>query len=223
MSSHIHPSGETQKDCLNELLTTIHHTEITDPYIHYRLTKTPLPARTSILISPPSNVFTGLWHFLRSRDIFAFNVAFAALLAKFTPILFSNIPFRNTVTWKMHEACTWLAVAVLSYMVLVLTASLFRLRKSKYQPHMPIKPDTIIGCMYYLVESTMLKDFEGLGGLGRKERDRLVSDMGKLYTFGGVEGIVEGVSEDSDTVRVGVDYFVPAGKSEEKGCVGSAD
>lgn len=89
---------------------------------------------------------------------------------------------------------------------------------------MPIKPDTVIGCMYYLVESKMLKDFEGLGGLGRKERDRLVSDMGRLYTFGGVEGIVEGVSEDSEKkVRVGVDYFVPPGKSQEKRRVGDTD
>ncbi|KAM7199932.1 hypothetical protein V8F33_004106 [Rhypophila sp. PSN 637] len=36
------------------------------------------------------------------------KVSLATLLAKFTPILFSAIPFRNTVAWKMHEACTWM-------------------------------------------------------------------------------------------------------------------
>ncbi|KAK4183347.1 hypothetical protein QBC35DRAFT_342626, partial [Podospora australis] len=88
------------------------------------------------------------------------------------------IPFRNTATWKMHEACTWLAVAFLSYMVLILVALLSVTRR---QPPMPVKPDTIVGCMYYLVESQMLKDFQGLEATGRKERDRLIAEMGKMY------------------------------------------
>lgn len=48
------------------------------------------------------------------------NITLAAFLAKFAPVLFSAIPFRNTVTWKNHEACTWLAVAILIYTVLIL-------------------------------------------------------------------------------------------------------
>ena len=73
----------------------------------------------------------------------------------------------------MHEACTWLAVAVLSYMVFILVASLVWSQKQS-RPYMPVKTDTIVGYMYYLVRSGMLKEFEGLATLGRKERDRLV-------------------------------------------------
>lgn len=146
--------------------------EISEAQIYRRLSTTPQPARTSILLSPPSNIFIGLWRYF-PRDILPFNIALATLLAKFTPILFSNIPFRNTVTWKMHEACTWLAVAVLSYMVFILVASLVWSQKQS-RPYMPVKTDTIVGYMYYLVRSGMLKEFEGLATLGRKERDRLV-------------------------------------------------
>ncbi|KAK3385815.1 hypothetical protein B0H63DRAFT_560325 [Podospora didyma] len=81
---------------------------------------------------------------------------------EFTPILFSNIPFRNTVTWKMHEPCTWMAIGILAYMVLVLLASLYLTWFKKERLDMPMKPDTIAGCMYYLSDSAMLDDFEGL-------------------------------------------------------------
>ncbi|KAK4180938.1 hypothetical protein QBC36DRAFT_374634 [Triangularia setosa] len=96
-------------------------TELAQSQIHHRLAASPQTTRTSVLLSAPSDIFTSLCQFLRSKDdILPFNVAPAARQAEFTPILFSNIPFRNTVMWKMHEECTWLAVAVLSYMILVL-------------------------------------------------------------------------------------------------------
>lgn len=87
---------------------------------------------------------------------------------------------------------------------------------------MPIETDNVMGCMCFLVESKMLKDFEGLGSLGRKEKDRFVSDMRKLYTFGRIESPVRLVSEESDkTGRLGVDYFVPVVEDEEKQFLGN--
>ncbi|KAK4206423.1 hypothetical protein QBC37DRAFT_459240, partial [Rhypophila decipiens] len=47
-------------------------------------------------------------------------IPLATLLARFTPILLAGVPFRNTITWKMHEAYTWCVVGVLGYMVIVL-------------------------------------------------------------------------------------------------------
>lgn len=52
------------------------------------------------------------------------GASLAAVLARFTPILLSGVPFRLTVTWKMHETYTWMLVCVLGYMVLVLFVSL---------------------------------------------------------------------------------------------------
>jgi len=88
----------------------------------------PLPAPSSILLSPPTHVFAISPAWIASartgRDVLSLGVAVATFLAKLTPILFSNIPFRNTVTWKMHRISTLMAIAILAYMVLILGASL---------------------------------------------------------------------------------------------------
>lgn len=64
--------------------------------------------------------------------------------------------------------------------------------------------------MYYLVDSEILTDFEGLAGMKRRESDRLVVEMGKLYTLkvrnlaehSGQGPIVSGDSgEEGETVR----------------------
>ncbi|KAK3323813.1 hypothetical protein B0T19DRAFT_402103 [Cercophora scortea] len=179
---------------------------IAENQLYHRLTKRPQPAPRSILLSPPSSVFTGLYSALATKDLVSANVSLATLLAKFTPILLSNIPFRNTVTWKTHEACTWLAVAVLSYMFIVLFASLWVRRA-----YMPVAPSSIAACMYYVCDSAMLKDFEGLVAVGRKERDRLVGGGGDImglgvggrryrYIFGEIVGVKSGER------RIAVDY-----------------
>jgi len=68
--------------------------------------------------------------------------------------------------------------------------------------------DTIAGHMYYLVESKMLPDFEGLELTRRRDRDRLVAEMGRLYIFGEIQNNV-------DERRVCVDYFDPAGVNKK--------
>ncbi|KAK3372663.1 hypothetical protein B0H63DRAFT_439963 [Podospora didyma] len=170
-------------------------------------THPPKLAHESVLLSPPSSLFAGIWRALRTRDGMLGNVALCALLAKFAPILFSAIPFRNTVTWKMHESCTWMAVALLAYMVVVLVLAaalpyinlIMRKKQGQMMPDMPVEPNSIAGCMYYVCDSGMLKDFEGLATIRAKERDRLVGIMGKRYVFGAVVGISGGR-------RIAVDY-----------------
>ncbi|KAK3314089.1 hypothetical protein B0H66DRAFT_451860, partial [Apodospora peruviana] len=170
-----------------------HFSNISESRIYQRLSAaagSSQTARHSILLSPPLSVFTaaasGLWrpsvyNTKNKNDVLYLNISLAAVLAKFTPILFSGIPFRNTVTWKMHEASTWTAVAVLSYMVLVLAVSLLSSRNRVY---MPVKADSVAGCMYYVCDSVMLKDFEGLAAVRQKERDKLVAEMVRTYVFG---------------------------------------
>ncbi|KAK3362561.1 hypothetical protein B0T25DRAFT_512750 [Lasiosphaeria hispida] len=168
-----------------------------DSHIHRRLSHpniAPQHPRTSILLSPPHHIFSifsqaWLLSIRTAEDVLSLNVATAALLAKFTPILLSNVPFRNTITWRMHEACTWMAVAVLAYMVLVLAASLMwrwcqRGRRSVLQ----VKPDTIVGCMAYVCDSEVVDDVQGLALLSGKERERLVGNMGRRYLIREVGG-----------------------------------
>ncbi|KAM7183770.1 hypothetical protein V8F20_012492 [Naviculisporaceae sp. PSN 640] len=190
------------------------------------------PANTSILLTPPFNIFTGIYRSFPASKIFSrfrnpnnsedypapkdqtltFHISLATLLAKFTPILLSNIPFSNAVTWKIHEACTWLSVAFLSYMVLVLAVSLVlpykdsiitwikrlwwsrlgretTIEERKRQiPYLPLKVDTIAGHMYYLCHSEkIVRDFEGMVEMPTKERDKMVCRMGRRYFFGEVQ------------------------------------
>ncbi|KAK4207936.1 hypothetical protein QBC37DRAFT_255872, partial [Rhypophila decipiens] len=121
----------------------------------YYFSQTGLTPEQSIYLSPPSDVFVGLYRsVLHTRDFHSFNIALAALLAKFTPILLSNIPFYNTVTFKIHEACTWMAVVVLAYMVLVLAGGLM-VFCGWSAVNLPVKVDTMAGCMYYVCDSRM--------------------------------------------------------------------
>ncbi|KAM7211045.1 hypothetical protein V8F06_013567 [Rhypophila decipiens] len=135
----------------------------------------------------------------------SFNIALAALFAKFTPILLSQIPFSNSVTWKIHEVCTWMTVAFWGHMVLVLALEVWRTcrlrglrmgiwrrvsvtgreipgQRRGTEIELPVRTDTIAGCVYYLFESRMVREFEGLSMVkSRKERDMLVEGMGRWY------------------------------------------
>ncbi|KAM7207771.1 hypothetical protein V8F20_001813 [Naviculisporaceae sp. PSN 640] len=150
----------------------------------------PQPARTSILLSTqPADPFTAIYRAATPvLDIPLLTIAVARLFAKLTPILFSGIPFRNTITFRMHEACTWTAVGILLIMVCVLLHGLLGPllcsgKRGIRGIDMPVGVDTIVGCMYYLAGSKMVKDFEGLSMMSTRERDRLVCEMRRRYAF----------------------------------------
>ncbi|KAM7197758.1 hypothetical protein V8F20_006431 [Naviculisporaceae sp. PSN 640] len=198
---------------------------LSESQIHRRLARAPSLAQNSILLSPPSNIFAGLWqsilHIIIRRDraddpdLLSFNIALATFFAKFTPIMLSNIPFHNTVTWKMHEACTWMAVFSLSYMVLVLLSIVMSAmglgvfepwwskkgREKRPKIKMPVRVNTIAGAMYYICDSGMLKDFEGLSMKDDKQIREAVVGMEKRYVFWEMTGTSSG------TKRLGVDYY----------------
>ncbi|KAK4209953.1 hypothetical protein QBC37DRAFT_429594 [Rhypophila decipiens] len=152
-----------------------------------------------------------------------FHICLATLFAKFTPLLLSNIPFPNAVTWKIHEACTWMSVAFLGYMVVVLAVIFvmdFQSRcratndaNNRKMRLLEVGTDTILGCMYYLCGARMVADFEGLaaGPLAKSQRemDRLVVGMGRWYDLGErkVRDAAGGTGDPRGVmVRVRVDY-----------------
>ncbi|KAM7192942.1 hypothetical protein V8F20_008612 [Naviculisporaceae sp. PSN 640] len=161
------------------------------------------------ILSPiPSTELHALYHALslhgvRPKDRLTLaSVSIATFLSKFAPILLSGVPFRNTVTWKMHETYTWTLVFVLSYMVLVLGVLSFA------RP----PPTSIAGYMYYVCDSHMLRDFEGLSTMPRKARDKAVMEMndarGHEDGAGGKKGYFMGIMTGVSGVRrVGIDYL----------------
>ncbi|KAM7198955.1 hypothetical protein V8F33_004692 [Rhypophila sp. PSN 637] len=210
--------------------------------IHQLLVSKPQLAQDSILLSPPSNIFLGLWRTRPSFNIrgitspahipwlsVEFHICLATSFAKFTPLLLSNIPFSNAVTWKIHEACTWMSVAFLGYMVVVLAvifvmdfhsrcrattnAAAYDAKNRKMRLLEVVGTDTILGCMYYLCGARMVADFEGLAAgplvKSQRERDRLVVGMGRWYELGErkVRDAVGGIGDPrGGVVRVRVDY-----------------
>jgi len=116
-----------------------------------------------------------------------------SIVAEFMPILLNNVPFRLTQTYTTHRVCTWLAVAVLCVMWLVVVTSFF-----VSWPHMPVDPSTIAGAMYYVCDSKMLASFEALSVLPKHERDQKVREAGAKFRFGQMRGV-------SGVRRVGVD------------------
>jgi hypothetical protein len=160
---------------------------------YHLLADRPQLARHSILLSPPTNAFSGIVSGFRRRHAFLALVGMAAVLSEFLTIFLSNIPFRVTQTFLIARICTWSAVGILSIMVLVVLGSFF----VKW-PHMPVDPSTIAGAMYYVCDSWMLEGLEHISAEGRKERDWRIDAMGERYEFGEMTG-------QSGTIRVGVD------------------
>ncbi|KAF3071243.1 hypothetical protein GL218_00614 [Daldinia childiae] len=157
------------------------------------LASSPQHARRSILLAPPTNAFSGLLSSVRRRHGFLAVVALTSILSEFLTVFLSNIPYRVTQTFLLHQVCTWSAVGILCVMVLVVIASFFIT-----WPHMPVDPSTIAGAMYYVCDSWMLSHFEGLSTLKRKDRDWRVNEMGLKYEFGEIRGAL-------DIARIGVD------------------
>ncbi|KAM7193242.1 hypothetical protein V8F33_007942 [Rhypophila sp. PSN 637] len=141
-------------DYFSFISSTIIHTHM-QPYSNVHV----LSSSSHLLqVSPPAHIFDlkSIYHTMfRTRDISSLSIALATFLAKFTPILLSNIPFRNTITWEMHEVCTWMAVGVLSYMVVVLGIAVvaFFLRRSRARgryTNTGIPMDNIAGLMSFV-------------------------------------------------------------------------
>lgn len=191
---------------MDQMLTMLLGVALMEPY--RQLWRRPQPALKSVAVAPPTTVFVGIWESLMRREIFASCVALANILSKLTPPLLSNVPFSAVQTWLFHQVATWTAMACLAFLTLVLGyGTLF----VKY-PHMPIDPGSVAGKMYYLCDSDVLHDFQGLSG--RDEKDCLARlDPDWKYTFGKMTGV-------SGEQRIGVQAHVVAPAKEVPGCEG---
>lgn len=148
------------------------------------LARGPADAHHSILLTPPLDAFTGLWAGVRRKDGFLVAVAWCTVMSQFLPILLANVPATTVQTRTTNLVCSWMAVAVLGSMIMVLTGSFF-----VRWPQMPADPSTIIGMMYYVCDSPLIESFEGLSMLEEKERDRKVQMMQSTYALGEIRGV----------------------------------
>ena len=152
------------------------------------------PAHKSVLVSPATTVFPGFAGAVARREGFVLVVSLTTILAKFAPTLLSTIPFNPAQTWQMHLVCAWLTVGCLGHMTLVLG---YRIAFVAY-PHLPVDPGCLAGRIYYLCDSALVADYEGMATLRAKEFGSRVAPT-RRYRFGKMVGV-------SGESRIGVDY-----------------
>ncbi|KAK3335946.1 hypothetical protein B0T19DRAFT_471121 [Cercophora scortea] len=142
-----------------------------------------LPAEKSILITPSTNPFSGIYSAIKQKHLFFFATSFAAILSEFLPVLLSNVPFSLTQTGIAATVCAVMSAVFLSIMIAVLVSSFF-----VRWPPMPVDPRSIAGAMFYVSQSHMLDDMQGLSQLESKERDRRIQELNKRYFYGVLVG-----------------------------------
>ncbi len=141
-------------------------------------------AEKSILLTQPTNAFYGVYTAVRQCNVLLFVTAFTTVASEFLPILLSNIPYALTQTEETHVVCTYVSLAIMAVMVLVLAVSMF-IR----WPHMPVDPRTLAGAAYYVADSaTLLRDVIDCGPLtlDRRQRAKHLADLDRRYFYGRV-------------------------------------
>jgi hypothetical protein len=166
------------------------------------LSKHALPAGRSILLSPPTNAFSGVYSAFRQRSIFLGIVSFATILAElFLPVTLSHVPFSHLDTYETQLVCAWLSISILAFMILTILYS-FLIR----WPHMPVDPRTIAGAMFYMCDSWMLGAMEGMATLGKDDRDSTMHSQRLKYKYANSEGV-------SGKERMNVDFCGETGEA----------
>jgi len=156
------------------------------------------PASRCILLSRPTDEFSGIYFALKGNDLLTTSTAAVTILAKFLPILLSNSAYSLQLTYDSYIICSRMSMAILSLMVLFLLATLVFVR----WPRLPVDPRTIAGMLYYVADSTLPDEFAGSSDLGERERSssRLVglhtkteeTDDARCYSYGMITGVISG-------------------------------
>jgi hypothetical protein len=160
----------------------------------------PRSAAESIQLTRPTNAFYGAYAAARQGNLFLLAAAVTAILAELLPILLSNIPYTLTQTLRTHEVCSFLSIAILSIMVLVLVSSIICVR----WPHMPVDPRTLAGAAYYVADSrALMRDVAGSSMPPDDhyyQKEASTSDETRQYFYGTLVG-------SSGRTRMVIDRF----------------
>ncbi|KAL8746276.1 MAG: hypothetical protein Q9190_001675 [Brigantiaea leucoxantha] len=149
-------------------------------------------SKETISASPPNNPFTGLVYSFRKKAWLSTCLSCVAILTNLLIIALASIPFHAGTAYVAYRASTYIAIGILSLMLVVLAAILWRLGAGGETMRRGLEAgrDRTIGrTMSLLCGSYMLAEFSGLAKMGDKERDRLVASWGKRYGMGEVIGM----------------------------------
>lgn len=117
---------------------------------------------------------------LRHRYLLTSLITLLTLAAEGLNIVISGIPYANGQTLSQFRVSSYISLAVLGLMIIVI--ALIIVRRS-WEPRVPREPRTVGAVMSYLCGSGMLDDFEGCEGLDERARGERVRSWGKKYRF----------------------------------------
>lgn len=170
------------------------------PYL--QLSNDNLPAERSILLSPPTNAFYGLYSAVRQRHAYLGVLSFTTILGELVlPVTLSHVPFSLIETYRTQLVCAWMSIGILALMILVLAWSFLTA-----WPHMPVDSRTVAGAMFYVCDSWMLETMQGMSRMGKGDRDLDVRYLRLRYAYGYVSGV-------SGKERMGVDVCDDTGEA----------
>ena len=135
------------------------------PFRAWTHARDPAASARALVFSPPTDHFSAIPKAIRYRDFFLSLVAFTAILSEVMPILLTNVPYGLIRTRLTQEACTWLATAILCWMIVVVVASCMRIRWVA----LPAEPNSIAGVLYYVADSEAAAGFQAARLRSEKE------------------------------------------------------
>ena len=127
-------------------------------------------------------------------------MALATVLGDFLPMMLANVPFSRASTLAAHNACTWVSISMLAYMLVVmvvLLATMFRPGAYGSLPFVLSALSTVAAPAILASGSPeLLAKSEGLSTASSAERETVLA--GQRY------GLAVGYEGDS-TMRCGIE------------------
>jgi fluoride exporter len=157
-------------------------------------------AEDSILVPGWTSPFYAIIPSLRRRHFLVAQICFISILSEFLPIILANIAFSPAMTEEAYFTCTYLAMIILTLMLIGITILIFRPRH-RLRP-LPRKPTTLASVLLYITnsgefkEQCMLGSMQSLSVLDQWERDECIKEFRSRYTMGLVAGNDLRIDED---------------------------
>ncbi|KAK4220874.1 hypothetical protein QBC38DRAFT_404250 [Podospora fimiseda] len=135
------------------------------------MSQTPQPPPKSILLTPSTNEFVGLYTSLKYRISFLGITATITLLSRFLPMVMTNIAYTNQQTYPSFLICSGMSIAILGLMSLTLIGSMLLIKF----PNLPMEVRTVAGLGWYVVNA---KSYHGIFVNGDRDRMMIEDELG---------------------------------------------
>ena len=149
----------------------------------WNMSRRPTSAESSVLMPLSPSPYVGLGLYIARGQKLLGLLALTTILSDFLPIFLANVPFSNSITYNTFEACVWLSVAVLGFMLVVLVTlmGLLVVHPSRYSADLKT-----LGGVLHLVcgsEETQ-RELRWLSSAGRAGVETRIKSLNRKYSMG---------------------------------------